>query len=222
MKPYIPVLKKCPLFKNIDDIETTLKHLHPHQIHADKKKILFAEGDPAHSIGIVLNGSIQILRNDFYGNQTIIERIYPSSLFAETFVCAGIQNFPVTVETVEESDVLMIDVRTILEAHSDVQLLSNLLSIMANKNILLNNKLTIMSKRSTKEKIMTYLKRVAKKNHSSDFCIPYNRQELADYLGVERSALSAELSRLKKQGILNYKKNHFTLYMQNDLNSFSF
>lgn len=214
MQTYIPVLSKCPLFHHIDneDIEKLLKALHPQKMKADKKQVLFMEGDPAKAIGIVLKGSIQIIRNDFYGNQTIVDRLYPPAIFAETFVCADVPAFPVNIEAVEDCEILLIDIQSILQNQTNVQLLSNLLHILAHKNMVLNNKLTIMSKRSTQAKLMTYLDSMAKKHQSADFYIPFNRQEMADYLGVDRSALSYELSKLKKQGILDYKKNHFKLY----------
>lgn len=207
----VAVLKRCYIFHDIADIKKTLQEVHAFKKHYDKGETIVMEGDDANTMGIILQGRVRILRNDINGNRTIVDQMGPAQIFGETFACANIKTYPVSVEAVSASDIMFIQPKEILANQTDTQLISNLLSSLASKNLVLNNKLTIMSKRSTKEKLMMYLYSRAKYHQTNAFDIPFNRQELADYLGVDRSALSAELSKLKQAGVLDYKKNHFVL-----------
>ena len=92
------------------------------------------------------------------------------------------------------------------------RLVKNLLTVVARQNIRLSSKIQVMSQRTTREKLMTYLLGQAKIAGKAEFTIPLDRQALADYLGVERSAMSAELSKLRKEGILDTKGSYFHLY----------
>ena len=186
-------------------------------VHAcAKNQAVLREGDPAGTIGIVLSGGIQVEKTDYYGNRTLLARLEPPELFGEAFACAGVQQLPVSVIAVQDSEVLLIPCKRILttcanccEFHTRV--LYNLLRIVASKNLMLNQKIEFLSKRTTKEKLMAFLLAQAKQNGSRTFSIPYDRQALADYLGVERSAMSAELSRLRREGKIDFYKNQFKL-----------
>ncbi len=218
MKKYLEILKKCPLFEGIDDesLFRMLDCLGAKIEFFDKKYTIMAEGNPAKYIGIVLSGSVQIIQIDYYGNRSILSNIGASQVFAEAFACADIQTVPVTVIANEPCEIMLISADHILHTCSNNcafhrQLIFNLMRDLAKKTITFHQKIEITSKRSTREKLMTYLMLQAKKAGSDSFEIPYDRQELADYLEVERSGLSAEISKLRKEGIIESEKKQFKL-----------
>ena len=218
MKKYLPILQKCLLFQGIEE-EHLLKMLAcrgAKVISLDKKYTVFAEGSPARYVGIVLSGSVQIVQIDYYGNRSILSHVKPSDLFVEEFACAGLPSLPVSVIASEPSEVMLIECSHILHTCQNncgfhQQLIFNLMKDLANKTILFHQKIEVVSQRSTRDKLLTYLSQEAKKKESNSFEIPYDRQELADYLEIERSGLSAEIGKLKKEGVIDSHKNHFEL-----------
>lgn len=224
MKEFFPVLMECPLFEGIrqEDLGTMLACLGARVSAAKKNQVIFREGDPANYVGIVLTGSAQILKEDFYGNRSIVAHVEPGELFGESFACAGVPALPVSVVAMQDSMLMIIDSRRITVSCSSAcsfhnRMIFNLLKVVATKNLAFHQKIEITSRRTTREKLMAYLLSQAKLHGSPSFTIPYDRQALADYLGAERSAMSAELSKLRKDGILEYRKNHFTLLQPTDL-----
>jgi len=218
MKKYYDVLARCPLFDGIEeaDLMRMLVCLGAAVEVFDKKYTIIAEGNPARYIGIVLSGSVQIVRVDYYGNRSLITEVGASEVFGEAFACAETQSIPVTVIANEPSEIMLIDCSHILHTCSNncgfhQQLIFNLMKDLATKTLLFHQKLEITSQRTTRDKLMTYLMLQAKKAGSNRFRIPFDRQELADYLEVERSGLSAEISKLRKEGILDSEKNEFIL-----------
>jgi len=218
MKKYLETLKKCPLFSTIaeDDLLRMLTCLDAKVDFYDKKYTVLTEGKPARLIGIVLSGSVQIIQVDYYGNRSIISTLGQSEVFAEAFACAEVQSLPVSVIANEPSEIMLIDSRHILHTCENGcgfhhQLIYNLMKDLATKTIVFHQKVEITSKRTTRDKLMTYLMQLAKKTGSSTFDIPYDRQELADFLEVDRSGLSAEISKMRKEGIIECQKNHFEL-----------
>ena len=218
MKKYFEILRKCPLFFDIadDNLLTMLVCLGAKVETFDKKYTVLAEGGPANCIGIVLSGTAQVVQNDFFGNRSVISGVEPGEIFGEAFACAEVGVSPVAVIASEPMEVMLIDSRHILhtcENHCGFhqQLIFNLMKALAVKNIMFHQKLEITSKRSTREKLMTYLTLQAKKCGSRSFEIPFDRQALADYLEVDRSGLSAEISKLRQEGLLESRKNHFEL-----------
>ncbi len=218
MEKYFNVLSRCPLFAGIDraDLMRMLVCLGAKVEAFDKKYTIIAEGNPAKFIGIVLSGSVQVVRIDYYGNRSILTEAVPGEVFAEAFACAEIPSVPVTIIANEPSEIMLIDCGHILHTCQNncgfhQQLIFNLMKDLATKAILFHQKLEITSQRSTRDKLMTYLMMQAKKAGSSRFTIPFDRQELADYLEVERSGLSAEISKLRREGILESDKNEFIL-----------
>lgn len=216
MKKYFNVLRKCPLFERIKDEEIPgmLNCLGAKVIQVSEKQFVFMEGEPARYVGIVLSGMIQVVREDYYGNRSIVAAVEPAQLFGETFACADEERMPVSAVAECESEVLLADCRRILTTCSNAcgfhnQLVSNLLKIVARKNLLLNQKIELLSQKTTREKLMTYLLAQAKRCGSNEFTIPYDRQALADYLGVERSAMSAELGKLRRDGVIECKRSWF-------------
>lgn len=218
------ILSNCALFSGIreEDRIPMLGCLGARQVRCEKHQVIFREGDPATTIGIVLEGSVQIIREDYYGNRSILTRIGPAGLFGETFACAGAEAFPVSAVAAEDGSVLLLDSRRITATCSNAcgfhhQMIYNMLQVVAKKNLILNQKIEIISRRTTREKLMAYLLLQAKQHGSESFTIPYDRQALADYLEVERSAMSAELSKLRKDGILECEKNRFRLLSPDDI-----
>ncbi len=218
MKKLLPVLKNCPLFANIEEenLLRILTCLGARVISFDKKYTVFAEGTPARYLGVVLSGSVQVVRVDYFGNRSILAEIEPPHLFGEAFACAETSSLPVTVIANEPAEVMLIDCGHILHTCENNcgfhgQLIYNLMKDLAEKTILFHQKSEITAKRSTREKLLSYLAMQAKKAGSNRFRIPFDRQELADYLEVDRSGLSAEISKLRKEGLIESEKNSFTL-----------
>ena len=219
MEKYISVLEKCPLFQEIkeEQILQMWKHFDSRVAYFQKNQSVLREGDKTRFMGIVLTGQVQVVRVDFWGNRSIVTHIEQGELFGESFVWAGVERMPVDVVASEETEVLLIDCLKMKQNFAKSggaygQIVFNLLKITASKNLFFNQKIEITSKRTTREKLMAYLQLQAKRVGSNQFTIPYNRQELADFLQVERSGLSMEISKLRKEGIIDNQKNHFTLF----------
>ncbi len=218
MRNYLNVLQQCPLFSQIEeeDLLRMLVCLGARVESFDKKYTIIADGTPAKYIGIVLSGSVQVIRIDYYGNRSILSENGASEIFGEAFACAEVPSVPVTVIANEPCEIMLIDCGHILHTCSNncgfhQQLIFNLMKELATKTILFHQKIEITSKRTTRDKLLTYLMFQAKKAGKNRFRIPFDRQELADYLEVDRSGLSAEISRLRKEGILESDKNEFVL-----------
>lgn len=218
MEQYLSALAKNPLFENMDAacIPQVLSCLRAHKKQYRQGTFIRQAGDKADFIGIVLEGNVQVLQDDYNGKRTITSAITSGALFAEAFACSGVQELPVSILAVTDCVVLLLNIDRILNPCENAcafhqQLLRNLLKIVARKNVFLNRKLDIVSHKTTQEKIMAFLHEQAHLHHSSEFTIPYDRQALADYLGVERSAMSAEISKLRSAGIIEVHRSHFRL-----------
>ena len=218
MEKFFDLMLSTPLFIGMDtsELSAILSCLQAQKTVFSKGEAIFLEGDPAGSIGMVLQGSVLIVRDDFCGNRSLIAHAKEGDLFAEAFACAGMPFMPVSAFAQTDSTVLMMDHRKMLTVCSNScrfhnQLIKNLLQVSARKNLALSNKIHFMSQKTTKEKLMAYLLYQAKLNGSAEFDISLDRQSLADYLGVERSAMSAELGNLKKQGLIDFKGSHFEI-----------
>lgn len=218
MRKFLNILKKCPLFLDVtdDNIIAMLGCLKARTDTFDKNYTILSEGSPAKYIGIVLSGSVQITRTDYYGNRSILGNLREGELFAEAFACMQMDSMPVSVIANEKCEIMFIDCNHILHTCKNdcphhQQLIYNLMKVLSLKTVMFQQKIEVISKRTTREKLLTYLTICAKKNNKNSFKIPFNRQELADYLEVDRSGLSAEISKLRKDGILECRKNYFKL-----------
>ncbi len=218
MKEYLDIIKNCPLFEDIEvaNVLPMMSCISAYTKEYRKRYIIYNEGDKASDIGIVLKGKVELSRYDYNGNKSIIVMINSPQMFGESFVCSSLSKLPVNVTAVEDSIIMFVNVEKLLKTCSNAcsfhnKLIANLLKAVAKKNIILSKKITITSKRSTKEKLLTYLYLQAKEVESYSFDIPYDRQGLADYLEVDRSGLSSEISKLAKEGIIDFHKNQFVL-----------
>ena len=218
MKEFYPILERCSLFSGIrmEDLGAMMGCIGGRTMSFAKGQAIFREGDPATHVGLVLSGAVQLVREDYYGNRSILARIEPAGLFGESFACADVKNLPISVVAVEDSKVMLIDSHRITVTCANAcgfhnRMIFNMLKVVANQNLVLNQKIEIISKRTTREKLMAYLHAQAKLHQSDSFTIPYDRQGLADYLEVERSAMSAEISKLRKDGLIECDRSAFRL-----------
>lgn len=218
MKKYLSVLKKCPLFSEIEDenLITMLGCLGAKIESFDKKYTIFAEFKAAKYIGILLSGVAHVIQIDYYGNRSILSEIRAGEVFGEAFACAGTVSLPVSVIADEPCEVMLIEASHILHTCQNgcafhQRLIYNLMRDLAEKTIAFHQRIEITSKRTTAEKLLAYLDFYSKKTGKIEFDIPFDRQELADFLEVDRSGLSAEISKLKRAKIIDCRKNHFVL-----------
>ena len=215
------ILQKMQKSKIFDKIsEKDIKALHfcfKTRVKAVKKgDILIDEGEPFESIVLVLEGHLRTVINDYYGNTSILADYYSGDAVGVEEAFSGHTQTQYTLVAMENTQVLTMNKYRVVQPCSNMcprhtQLQNNLVTIISQKNIELMQKFNHITKPSTKEKVLSYLQYISKKQNSKYFDIPFNRQELADYLSVDRSALSFELSKLKQQGILDFTKNHFML-----------
>lgn len=218
MEKYYDLLLCHSLFAGISegDLRSLLGCLQARITEVEKGEPVFLEGDSAGFIGFVLEGSVQIVRDDIYGNRSILTVTEEGDLFGEAFACSGIEQMPVSGYAVRDSKILWLSCRKMLTVCTNAcgfhnALVQNLLQVMARSNLMLSRKIQFMSQKTTREKLMTYLLDQAKQKGTREFFIPMDRQALADYLGVERSAMSAELSKLRTDGMLESKGAWFRL-----------
>lgn len=223
MEKYYDTLKKCPLFTGIKETElrTLLNCLSAAERHYEKNNFIFMTGDTVTTIGIVLSGNVHIIQEDFWGNRTILLSIENSGLFGEAFSCAEVGKLPVSALAIQATDILFIDYHRIITTCSSActfhtGLIKNMIRILAGKNVMLTQKIEFLTQRTTREKLLSYLSWQAQQTGSSSFAISFNRQELAEYLSVDRSAMSNELSKMRDDGILTFHRNRFTLLKTTD------
>ncbi|MEA4912031.1 MAG: Crp/Fnr family transcriptional regulator [Oscillospiraceae bacterium] len=218
MRDNLQVLKSSAVFDSVDaaHIDAMLCCLGARTQTFDRNDYVLRAGDSPESLGLLLDGGVLVVQEDFWGNRNIRGRITPGQVFAETFACVPGAVMDVSVVADESSVVLWLGVQRILRtcpaacAHHS-RMIRNLLSELAQNNLRANEKLTHLSCRSTREKLLSYLSAEARRQGGAEFAIPFDRQQLADYLSVERSAMSAELSRMQREGLLSTRKNVFCL-----------
>lgn len=216
---HIEFLCKTPLFDGIAQNETeSLLHCLSYRIKKfEKNTFILRQGDVCEEAALVLSGSVHIITEDFWGNRTILSDISPGSVFAETFAFEGSKPLTVSALAVSDAEILFFSINKILTVCSSActfhsRIIRNFVQVLALKNIMLNRKLFYLSFRSTREKLLAYFSDQAKNAKREKFIIPFTRQELADYLCVDRSAMSSEISKLHKEGVLETHKNEFTLF----------
>ena len=218
MKDFLPVIQSSALFSDISAPEAAamLSCLKAEERDFPREAFLLCAGDTAESVGLVLSGSVLVMQEDIWGNRNILAKVGPGHTFATAFACApgAVLNVSVLAET--RVTALFLNVRRILQvcpaacAHHS-RIIRNLLGELAEKNLRFGEKLTHMGQRTTRAKLLSYLSAEAQRCGSYAFDIPFSRQQLADYLTVERSGLSAALGKLRREGLLDFCKNHFVL-----------
>ena len=217
IKKYESIIRNVGLFKGIAP-ETLLSMLDCLQARIStykKGEYLLSAGDRPEYVGVLLFGQLHIARDDADGNRTLLATLGASDIFAEAFCCAGIDESPVSVTADVDPTVMLLKFSRILHTCPSVcefhqTLISNMIRIVAQKNLYLQDRIEIIRIKSVRVKVLGYLSTFAAKRGRS-FMIPFNREEMADYLCVERSALSHELMRMKQDGLIDYHRNKFTL-----------
>jgi len=218
MEKYCSILKNNPLFRGLGEeaITVVLRNTGARIKTVKSGEYILNAGNITSSIGFVLSGSVLVIQEDFWGHRNIMTRVKTADIFAEVFAAAAGTELNVSVIANEDSEILFLDINRLLSLQENNGgqnniVIRNLISVLAKKTMAFNEKITHISKRSTREKLLSYLSAQSRRHGSLSFLIEFNRQQLADYLCVERAAMSAELSKLKKEGILNYNKNYFEL-----------
>ncbi|MEN6339934.1 MAG: Crp/Fnr family transcriptional regulator [Clostridiaceae bacterium] len=211
-------LKKTSLFRGTseEELPTLLDCLAPSTREYAKNELILRQGEDVSAVGLVLSGRAQIIEEDFWGNRSILADAWPGDLFAEAYAFLPGELLRVSVVAAEPTGVMLLDGKRMLEVCSSAcrfhtRLVQNVLAESARKNLALTRKVSHMSKRSTREKLLSYLSGQSLTSGSDAFEIPFNRQQLADYLCVDRSAMSSELCKMRDEGLLVFDKSRFQL-----------
>ena len=218
MKKYIPVLKRTKLFSGVgeEDIASLLSCLGARKKEYKKGEYILREGEHISDIFILVEGKIHIQKDDYWGNRSILSVISVGEMFGEGYAAPESGALLNDVVAVEDSSVIIFDVKRILTTCSSAcrfhnMIVQNMFFAISDKNRKLVQKLGHMSGRTTRAKLISYLSEEAKRQVSSTFTVPFNRQQLADYLCVDRSAMSNELCKMRDEGMIKFEKSRFEL-----------
>lgn len=218
MEQYFSLLGKNPLFASVgeENLSSMLTCLEAKVQAVPKDSYALRAGEKPETIGVLLEGKLQITREDAEGNRALLAVLMPGDFYGETLVCAGVPQSPVSILALSPSKILRLDVRKLITVCSHACLfhttvIRNLVWVMARKNLHLQSRMEVLDQKSIRDRILLYLS-MQEKKHGEAFTVPFNRNELADYLAVDRSALSRELGRLRDEGALDFHKNQFTLH----------
>ena len=218
MENFLPVICSSPLFRGIpeEEVAAMLSCLEAKTKSYPKDTFLMRVGDITDCLYIVLTGSILIIQEDIWGNSNIVAKADAGQTFAAAYACAPNARLNVNVIAEKPVTVMLMNVKRILNIcpsacarHNGI--IKNLLCDIAEKNLRFNEKLTHMGQRTTRAKLMSYFSSVAQRLGKHEFDIAFSRQQLADYLAVERSGLSVELGKMRNDGLLDFNRNHFVL-----------
>lgn len=198
------------------EISTLLGCLSAQERTYARNEFVLRFGEHVDSVALVLTGVVHIIQEDFWGNRHLMAQVRPGQVFAESYACTQGATLFISAVTVEPTSVLYLNVRKIMTTCSvncefHTRLIRNLLASLAEKNLRMNEKLLHIVQRTTREKLLSYLSAESQRQNRGSFSIPFNRQQLADYLCVDRSAMSNELSKLRDEGLLTFDRNHFSL-----------
>ena len=214
----LALLSATPLFAGMapQKIASMLACLDTECRHYSKGQVILRSGDTVRSIGVVLSGRVLIEKTDLWGNATVLDSVGPGQIFAETYACIPQEPLMVDAVAAELCEILFVQVARVLEVcpnscahHHD--LIRNLLSLSAQKNLRLSRKIFHTAPKTIRARLLSYLSDQAIRCGRRSFIIPFNRQQLADYLNVERSALSNELSKMQQDGLIETERNYFRL-----------
>ena len=211
----ISVLHNSILFKGFDDTEISvlLKTLNAVEKKYKKGNMIFSSGEITDKMCFVTAGSVTIESNDMWGNRTILNLVSKGQFFAESYALLPDVPMLVDVCAAEDCSIVFLNMKSLANLSDTVRvrLLTNLLTITTRKNLHLSSRSFHTAPRQVRGRIMAYLNTVSVQKHSREFDIPFDRQQLADYLNVERSVLSNELSKMQRDGLISCHKNHFEI-----------
>lgn len=227
MKQYLKVLERASLFKEVDpiDLEHLIVCLEVSSKKYEASECVIQLGQEVNHIGIVVEGQVEVVKENIVGDRNIMVVLEPSHIFGEGIVCTTKRLSPVTVRAKTKATILFIPYEKIIitcgkscSFHS--QLIRNMLRLLGEKNYTLNHKIDFLILKGMREKITLYLLEQARVSESMAFNINLSRNDLAEYLNVSRSAMSRELSRMKEEGLIDYYKNSFKIIDYNTLKTF--
>ena len=214
MRQIYKIASKNPLFRGIsqEDFSSMCNCLCARVASYPKDAVLLLTGDAVREVGLVLSGTVRILKEDVGGKVSMMTELDAPELFGEVFACAEVDNSPVTVQAKTNCQVLFLNYRKIITICPSAcpfhtGLIENMLRLLAQKTLLLNQKTEILSKRTTREKLLCFFD--VQRRGARAFTVPYNREAMANYLCVDRSAMSHELSKLRDEGLIRFHKNEF-------------
>lgn len=218
MKKYIPILKRTQIFAGVvdEEIASMLSCLGARLKSYKKGEYVLRQGEHLSDIVVLVEGNLHIQKDDYWGNRSILGEITVAEMFGEAYVAPESGALLNDVVAIEDSTVMFFDVKRIITTcptacRFHAMVVQNMFFAISEKNRKLVQKLGILSKRTTREKLISYLSEQAKKQNSASFNIPFNRQQLADFLSVDRSAMSNELCKMRDEGLLEFQKNQFKL-----------
>ncbi len=216
--PYLSCIEGSVLFKGIgdDSLLAMLGCIRARVRSFDKGELVFRRGQCTSLMALVLEGAVRIERGDYWGRRTVMGSFGPGQTFGEVYASTPGLELDVDAVAVQPTRVLLMDVGRVTTMCPNscafhAQLIRSLLASVASRAHGLTRKIEHLSQRSTRAKLLSYLSDCAATSGSREFRVPFNRQELADYLSVDRSAMCAELSRMKRDGLIDYRKDRFTL-----------
>ena len=216
MKKIYDIAKENMLFQGLDpdDFDDLQRCLSAKAARYEKNDVILMAGEPVGFISLILSGSVKAIIEDINGHMTILAEFAASEIFGEVFACAGITQSPVTIQAAQDAEILFIDYGKIMSPGAaarpfQTKLIENMLKLIAQKNLFLNQKIEIISKRTTREKLLCFFDK--QRGGSKRFSISMNREGLAHYLCVDRSAMSKELCKMRDEGMIKFKRNTFEI-----------
>lgn len=214
----ISSILQSELFQGIreEDLDALLACLNAHEKRFSRGSTIYRAGETVHEIGLVESGSVNIVVNFYWGDSHIFSHVEAGQIFAETYAAIPGRDLLADVVASEESTIVFLDMSKLLNICANGcdfhnRIIQNLVRISAAKNLSLSARMMHTASRSIRERLLSYLSYQAQEKGSSHFRIPFSRQELADYLGVDRSALSGELGKMQRDGLIRFRKNEFNL-----------
>ena len=223
MQKYLPVLRNCPFFTGLcdDEILSILHCVNAVTVFKERDSYIFRAGDSTEVMGLVVSGCVLVIQEDLWGHRNILSKCHTGDFFGEPYAASPGAVLNISVVADEDCEIIFLHVQRLLiscptacEHHQ--KLIRNLVSVLANKILILNDKITHVGKRTTRDKLLSYLSAVSIRQASLSFDIPFDRQQLADYLCIDRAAMSTEISKLQKEGFIKTNRNYFELIACNE------
>ena len=223
MEKYLPILRSSPFFKGLNDNEilSILHCVNATVISKERDSSIFRAGDSTELMGLAASGCVLVIQEDLWGHRNILSKCHAGDFFGEPYAARPGAVLNISVVADEDCEIIFLNVQRLLvtcptacEHHQ--KLISNLVSVLANKILILNDKITHVGKRTTRDKLLSYLSAESIRHSSLSFDIPFDRQQLADYLCIDRAAMSTEISKLQKEGFIKTNRNHFELFACNE------
>jgi CRP-like cAMP-binding protein len=217
IRPYLPILSGSILFHGVapEDILHMIGCLSVVIKEYEKGQYIHHAGDRIATIGLVLSGQVHVIKEDFWGNRSIMAAIRPCGLFGEAYAISG-ETLEVSAMAADAAQIMFFSGKRVLETCPSscafhTALIANLLRLITHKTLLLSQKIEHLSKRTTRDKLLSYFSSQAVKCGKAVFEIPFNRSQLAEDLSVDRSAMTTELGRMRDEGLIDFEKNRFEL-----------